>query len=260
MVRWPKLTLPALLLAAVLAGCMRPSPLPAPSATAPTTEATVPETTVSTTAPTEPTVSLTIPGVEIDDVITYFNEVCLDAEFHYDGNPSVIQKWNIPIRYMINGSPTDEDLAVLERFAAWLNTVEGFPGICQTEDPDEANLQIYFCSREELIDRLGNDFEGMDGGVTFWYRENAIYNAIICIRTDIEQYTRNSVILEEIYNGLGPVQDTDLREDSLIYSGFSTPQALHPTDELILKLLYHPFIRCGMNASECEAVIRNLYH
>jgi hypothetical protein len=29
------------------------------------------------------------------------------------------------------------------------------------------------------------------------------------------------VILEEVYNGLGPVQDTALRPDSLIYSDFS---------------------------------------
>ena len=60
--------------------------------------------------------------------------------------------------------------------------------------------------------------------------------------------------------GLGPVQDTDLREDSLIYSGYTAPQSLSPVDELILKLLYHPEIRCGMTASECEAVIRSLYY
>ena len=71
---------------------------------------------------------------------------------------------------------------------------------------------------------------------------------------------RNSVILEEIYNGLGPVQDTDLRPDSLIYSAYSTPQELTEIDELILKLLYHPDMVCGMNAQECEAVIRQLYY
>ena len=96
--------------------------------------------------------------------------------------------------------------------------------------------------------------------MTFWYEDNAIYDATICYRTDLDQYLRNSVILEEIYNGLGPVQDTDLRSDSIIYSAFSEPQSLTEIDELILKLLYHPDILCGMNAEECEAVIRELYY
>ena len=71
---------------------------------------------------------------------------------------------------------------------------------------------------------------------------------------------RNSVILEEIFNGLGPVQDTDLRKDSICYSGYSTPQELTAVDELILKLLYHPRILPGMNYDECAAVIRELYY
>ena len=70
----------------------------------------------------------------------------------------------------------------------------------------------------------------------------------------------DSVILEEIYNGLGPIQDTDLRPDSIIYSGFSEPQSLTDVDELILKLLYHPQLLPGMNADECETVIRQLYY
>ena len=90
--------------------------------------------------------------------------------------------------------------------------------------------------------------------------DNQIYDAIICCRTDLNQVVRNSVILEEIYNGLGPVQDTVLREDSIIYSYYSEPQSLTEVDELILKLLYHPDIVCGMDATDCEAVIRQLYY
>ena len=56
------------------------------------------------------------------------------------------------------------------------------------------------------------------------------------------------------------VQDTFLRTDSIIYGGYSEPQALTAVDELLLRLLYHPNIRPGMNAQECEAVIRSLYY
>lgn len=222
------------------------------------------ETTAETSAPTETTAPehspLYIPGVDVEEVIRYFNEVCLDAEFVNSGDASVLQKWNVPIRYMIHGDPTEQDRIVLINFVNWLNSVEGFPGMEETQDANLVNLRIYFCGPEEMINHLGDNFVGMDGGVTFWYLEDAIYDGIICYRNDISQEIRNSVILEEIYNGLGPIQDTWLREDSIIYAGYSEPQSLTPMDELLLKLLYHPDMRPGMDTSVCEQVIRSLYY
>lgn len=203
---------------------------------------------------------LYIPGLSVEDVILYFNEVCLDAEFSLAGDSSVVQKWGGSILYTLHGEYTDEDITTLTAFTNWLNTIEGFPGIYEADDPVQATLNIYFCTEEELLEILGDNFWGTDGGVTFWYENDEIYNAVICYRTDLDQYLRNSVILEEIYNGLGPVQDTALREDSIIYTGFSEPQNLTEIDELILRLLYHPEIQCGMNAEECEAIIRELYY
>lgn len=259
-----------LILALLLTGCSLPDPPPAAIAAQPaettlpfeTTlpSATAPAVTVpSTTAPLHS--DLYIPDLSVAEVIRCFHEVCLDAEFVNSGSPNLLQKWDAPIYYALYGDYTQEDLAVLEGFAQWLNTVEGFPGFFPAEEAHLANLDIYFCSEQELLDRLGDHFSGADGGVTFWYDENnVIYDAIICCRTDISQTVRNSVILEEIYNGLGPVQDTALRPDSIIYSGYSEQQELTDIDVLILKLLYHPMIKRGMNAEECEAVIRQLYH
>ena len=226
-----------------------------------TTEAATTPTLSETVPDTEPVHSpLYIEGVTVEDVILYFNEVVLDAEFIEGGDPTRLQKWAIPILYTIHGEPTKEDLRTLYGFTEWLNTIEGFPGIREAERSFEANLAIHFCTQDELLDIMGSNYTGVDGAVTFWYRNDEIYDATICYRTDLDQYLRNSVILEEIYNGLGPVQDTALRPDSIIYSEFSQPQSLTEMDELILKLLYHPMMRCGMNAAECEAVIRSLYY
>lgn len=263
-----------LIIAALLTACVS-VPSQAPETSVPSTSASQPtsDPIVVTTTPSEPVTEpvtapptqpqhspLYIPDVSVEDVIRYFNEVCLDAEFVNDGDPSRLQKWDTPIHYILNGDPTSADLTTLNTFTKWLNTIDGFPGISETKDPITANLRIYFCTQSEMTDLLGPNFSYMDGGVTFWYMEDAIYDAIICYRTEIDQTVRNSVILEEIYNGLGPVQDTDLRLDSIIYSGYSEPQALTAIDELILKLLYHPQLRCGMNAQECETIIRQLYY
>lgn len=217
----------------------------------------------ATTAPPEmelPHSEFYLPGVEADTVIQYFGEVCLDAEMIHSGNPSMLQKWTVPIRYHIYGSPTQVDVRVLDSFFDWLNALEGFPGICPAQEGEMENLRIHFCDEAGMISRMGEEFRGLDGAVTFWYNDNEIYEAMICYRTDIDQYTRNSVILEELYNGLGPIQDTALRPDSIIYAGFSQPQQLTELDELILKLLYHPDILCGMDAAQCAGKIRQLYY
>lgn len=196
----------------------------------------------------------------MEDVILYFNEVVLDSEIINSGDPSRLQRWETPIYYILNGDYTEEDIITLNNFTNWLNTIKGFPGIYETKDIGKANLKIYFVDQKRMLELMGNNFNGLDGAVTFWYDNDKIYDAIICYRTDLNQHLRNSVIIEEIYNGLGPIQDTSLREDSIIYSGFSEPQSLTKIDELILKLLYNPLLKTSMNYKDCENVIRQLYY
>ena len=272
------LILLSILLAVPLFGCTGEPAKTEPTETIPTTlpeleitepETTEPETTEPETTEPETTVpaetepehsQLYISGLDVEELLLYFNEVCLDSEFTTGGDPTRVQKWTQPIQYDIDGDPTDEDLEVLEGFVQWLNTVEGFPGMGPADAPENANLQIHFTDQENLLDILGSDYSDVDGGVTFWYENDEIFDEVICIRTDLDQYLRNSVILEEMYNGLGPVQDTQLRSDSIIYQEYSEPQGLTETDELILKLLYHPQILCGMDTQDCENVIRELYY
>jgi hypothetical protein len=167
----------------------------------------------------------------------------------------------VPIYYKLLGTPTDKDIAVVEDMAKQLNAIEGFPGMYPSSENDPANMSIYFCPESDFAPLTGYPSNGNDGFVTFWYNGfNEIYSSVICIRNDIDQELRNSVIMEEIYNGLGPIQDTKLREDSIIFTGFSAPQAMTNTDLLILRLLYHPTLVCGMNADECARIISQLYY
>ena len=262
------LMLPLLL----LAGCVPASEsaypeTEIPSSAAAETETQSPETLPEETQPEEtaaptgpPHSGLYIPGLTAEDVVRYFGEVCLDAEVVNGGDASLLQKWTCPIRYALLGEYTPEDRAVLEEFFQWFNALEGFPGIREADDPAEANLRIHFCAQEEIPPLMGDWAVGLDGAVTFWYTENQIYDAVICVRSDVSQTLRNSVILEEVYNSLGPAQDTTLRPDSIIFADYAEPQRLTETDELILALLYHPEMECGMDAAACEEIIRRLYY
>ena len=206
---------------------------------------------------------LYLDGVSTEDVIYYFKEVCLSGEFAESSNIGHVHKWAQPIRYIITGYPTPEDLAVIEAFTQQLNSIDGFPGIIRTEPTETYQLEIDFCDRDRLEERIGGFTQEHtpDGAVTFRYNEDYhIISAIICCRTDLNQTLRNSVILEEIYNALGPIQDTSVRTDSIIYQGNTQPQALTEMDLLILQLLYHSDMKHGLSASECETVIESLYY
>lgn len=215
-------------------------------------------------APDDPHSPFYLEGLTTEQVVTYFAEVVLDSEYSTgEGNIHAVQKWTEPIHYAIFGEATQADRDKLEALFTRLNAVEGFPGIEAAPQPIAANLMLNFYNREDFQTYFGRivNYEDADGAVEYWYYNatNQIYNATIGYRTDIGQYTRNSVLLEEVINGLG-ITDTNLREDSITYQGFSQTQELSEIDWLIIRLLYHPDIRCGMNLEQCREVIEKLYY
>ncbi len=205
-----------------------------------------------------------IEGYSVEKVLQYYNEVVLLTEFSTgEGNPFLVQRWNTPIHYHITGSPTDEDLRILNGLFAELNKVNGFPGISEARNSYEANLNIYFYGRQEFNNRFAEfvQSDSADGAVQYWYETagNNIYTADIGYCTDMSPEIRRSVLLEEVVNGLG-LGDSVLREDSIVYQYSSSVTNLSKVDWLIIKLMYHPKIRCGMDVAQCESVIRELYY
>jgi len=202
-----------------------------------------------------------IDGLDVETVIAYFAEVCLDTEFGDKGSASFVQKWVDPIYYTIYDNPTARDMEVLNAYVRELNAIEGFPGMYPAPYDWQSNMEMFFVSEQKFVDVLGSDYVGSWGGVRFWYNGmDEIYSCTIGQRSDIPQYYRDSIILEEIYNGLGPVQDTEMRFDSIIYQWSNENFSMSPEDILILELLYHPDMKCGYNYEQCAAVIRELYY
>jgi len=263
----------------VLCACAYP-PLPGinaplPTEQTPTTEATTEPPTVATTAPPATTIpeteatlpahsALYLPEYTPQQILEYFEEVVLHVEYPGEGgNPALVQKWTDPIYCRIQGEPTEEDLAVLNDFFAQLNEVPGFPGIYAATEQDPVNLTIGFWEQEtfdaEFFDMLQGDYA--TGATQFWYYTdtNDIYTARIGYRTDISQAERNSILIEEIVNTLG-ITDTVLRTDSIVYQYSDENLALSDVDWIILKLLYDPAIRCGMDFDSCSRIIPELYY
>lgn len=234
------------------------APTAAPTS-APTDAPTVTASPAATVTPTplpggsEP---LDLAGYTPDEIIAYFDEIVMDAEFRNDSDSLMLRKWTTPICYRIEGNPTPEDLDIFNRLMQELNRIPGFPGISQS-GPLTANLTIRFLPYEEYakeaVEHIGDT--NTDGYVTGWYLADRYHRAEIGICTDTEQETRNTVILEETIQSLGLYNDSYSYKDSLFYQGFTTPQWPSAMDWLLVKLLYREELQPGMSLEEVNEVL-----
>ncbi len=224
--------------------------------------------TVTERVPTEqtspPHSQLYLPDYTAPQIWQYFQEVVLDMEYTDGaGDVTLVQKWTSPIRYRIYGTPTDEDYAVLTGLFAQLNAVPGFPGIYAAAEEELENLTLSFLQPDEFRTQFSDVIHGEEayGATQFWYytATNEIYTARIGYRTDVDQNTRNSILIEEIINTLG-ISDTVLREDSIVYQYSNENTVLSDVDQIILQILYDPAIQCGMGAEDCAIVVQDLYY
>jgi hypothetical protein len=242
----------------LLSGCAKETPTEETTAAA--TEITVPAT-----QSTERIQSvLYLPDYTTEQIQEYFAEVVLNMEYtDGTGDAKVVHKWLGPIWYGIYGMPTGEDLAVLQGLFDQLNAIEGFPGIYAAEYVGQENMSLSFLEPNDFREGFSHVVYGEDayGATQFWYYTdtNELYTARIGYRTDIDQSVRNSILVEEVINSLG-ITDTVLRPDSVVYQYSNENTALTDVDLVILKLLYDPAIRCGMDAEGCSDVIWGRYY
>jgi len=207
-----------------------------------------------------------VSGYSAKSITTYFNEVALNSEYPNGSKADhLVRKWTKEIRYCLSGSYTKDDIQTVKGFFNFFNNIEGSPKSKRVYDKSQANLVIYFCKRstfnKKMADALGDDADSSVGGVTFWYDSKYnITEEMICICTEVSGQERVSVIMEELYNGMGCIQDTIKREDSIIYQYSNTNYALSAVDEAILKIMYNKNMKTGMNKTKCKAVIEKLYY
>lgn len=196
--------------------------------------------------------------VNVDKMAYYFNDVCFGGE--YDAlSKQIIVKWQDPIMLYIDGFANISDYDTLTGFLDFLNTIDGFPGIMQIHDKTQANLVVHFYPLAEFKDAV--PVQDAIGYATYNFNTSTgvITDGDVYILTDSSQADRNSVILEEVYQILGPTKDTLVRKDSIIYQ-HGNPSKLSDEDKSIISLLYNSRITPGMTPMQSEEIIREIYY
>lgn len=183
-------------------------------------------------------------GYSGEEIVNYFCDVALGAEYG-DASENVI-KWTRPFTYSISGEATEADLAQLERLAAAINQVPGFPGMSLAAEGESADLTINFVTPDGMVAAVGDTYNGY---VQLWWNGYVVSSGRIYYNTGISQQLRNAVIVEELCQGLGLLTDTYDHPESVFYQYHTETDWPTTLDWAVIQLLYSDAITPGMDES-----------
>ena len=200
------------------------------------------------------------------DVINYFNEICLGSE--YGMLPLLTYKFKgTSLIYLVKNkdSAYTEQLKFLNKVLVDFNslTTDGFK-MSLTNDSAAANSHLYLCSDKQIKNRqrfkhVNDTFFGyFDSSI----KNNYIVDAEIFINTDKPLEMQKVAILEEVIQSVGFFNDSDLYLNSIFfqhkYSAKFKTLTLSDLDKKIIRILYNPLMKTGLNRLKTVDVIREI--
>lgn len=237
-----------------------PAPTAAPSATATPAETapTVPQT--GSPLPTPSPTATKAPDFTRQEALDYFREIAFTGE--YGSQTDEIRKWTRRIRVSVQGKPTKDDLAALQRAMDGLNATKGFPGIylVGSADAAKANMTVWFVPLDQMSSVFTQYVKGNWGYFYTNWDDTGITEATVAIATDVtDQQARTHLIQEEVLQSTGLMQDSNSYPKSIYYGQWTTVQQPMPLDWELLRMLYMPGIRQYMSEKDAMDYLEKYY-
>lgn len=175
-----------------------------------------------------------------------------------------VKKFVGPVRLYIDQRARSDRRAAIERFVRSVNRGVRGLDLRVVDSPLEANFTVYVVDRASYAQVIQDDIYNSPRGVvrgrcmvrvlTGW---QGISKAQAVIVSDEGEFLFNRCMVEEILQGLGPLNDDPTLADS-VFNDTSRHARFMLHDRYILNLLYHPSIRPGMSMEQVQAVLPGL--
>ena len=194
-------------------------------------------------------------GYAPSEIINYFCDVALGAE--YGETEEVVIRWGEPVRYHIGAGATEADLQQIYSLIDALNKVPGFPGFVPAASAEDAALTVSFVDTAGMEAAAGDSFNGY---VTLrWALDGyGIVSGQIYYNTELDQGERNAVIVEELVQSLGLLNDTYDHPESIFYQYHTDTSWPTTLDWAVIQLLYSDGLTPGMDEQAVRAAAEQL--
>lgn len=165
----------------------------------------------------------------------------------------LLRRFQGPLKIHAYGQMTEADRAFLPAFLQLLQDgVVGLPPISLVFSQEEANITYAYVPLKDMGQHTDFYTEGNWGYVTFfWNSKQEMTGLQIAIASDVtNQEERNHLVMEELVNGLGLLNDVDQPKDSIITQDWTTIQELSALDWQLLNTLYDQRLKPGMTRKQ----------
>ena len=198
-----------------------------------------------------------------ESVVSYFKEVALGFEF---GNESKItRRWEGNMKLFIGGKPTPALIAETNRVVNEINNLAANEfNIEVVGDSLQSNFYLYFGTGDSYaaIFPSQSSFVASNWGlfsITF-NNSNQLFKGHMYVDINRANLIEQKHLLrEELTQSLGLARDSELYSESIFQQSFSTKTTEYaPIDRDLVRLLYHPKMKVGLDRDQVDKLLREI--
>ncbi len=195
-------------------------------------------------------------------VVDYFKDVALGFEF---GSASEItRKWNGNMNVFVKGEQDPDLLMELNRIKKEINELatDNFEMTVVASEA-EANYIIFFGNATSYVNLYPSQSNLVDSNwglfSVFWNASQQLNGGHMYV--DIERANaqeQKHLLREELTQSLGLAKDSPEYDDSIFQQAWTRTNEYAQIDRDIIKLLYHPDVNTGLNATQIDPVLKTI--
>jgi hypothetical protein len=198
-----------------------------------------------------------------ESVVDYFKEVALGFEF---GNESKItRRWEGNMKLFIGGKPTPALLAETNRIVNEINDLANNEfNVEVVSDSLQSNFYIFFGSGNSYaaIFPAQSSFVASNWGLfsVSYPSSGVLFKGHMYVDINRANLIEQKHLLrEELTQSLGLARDSDLYPESIFQQSFSTKTTEYaPIDKDLIRLLYHPKMKVGLDRDQVDKLLRDI--
>jgi hypothetical protein len=198
-----------------------------------------------------------------ESVVDYFKEVALGFEFSNESK--ITRRWEGNMKLFIGGKPTPALLAETNRIVGEINDLATNEfNVEVVSDSLQSNFYIFFGSGNSYaaIFPAQSSFVASNWGLfsVSYPSSGVLFKGHMYVDINRANLIEQKHLLrEELTQSLGLARDSDLYPESIFQQSFSTKTTEYaPIDKDLIRLLYHPKMKVGLDRDQVDKLLRDI--